>query len=735
MLVQQDQVNHTHMVGLMGSNSFTVDGDKMAALLLDNLYKNPVRAVVRESIMNAVEAMRASGKEALVTVHLPTMLEPWFSVTDTGTGLCNSDVLKYGTCLGASGKDGIADTEGGFGLGMKVGFAVADQYSVISNWHGVETTFSAYKDDFGKSKFVKLSERSTEALNGIEYRVPVEFKDFHAYEQHLPKVCKYMEPKPITNKEVQWEVVDYWKAKYSADGTLEWGMSKLSEAMYGGGRSYALMGDLAYELDSEQLKESNNDVYQQLIRKGVDIRVPIGSLPLPMSREGILYTPNSVEYLRSILKNVRDEVVKGYQDAISNCTNHWEAMLTYKDSAYLVRQLSEGGEALEVVYKGASVRNSVNIEAPFDSYYSIDPTYIYNRKTLSLSNHIVNKTKLLRHPDKVRFALKCTTSLLAPSKVKPIVFLVTTEDKRLPSRLLQHMKDTYTKKSTDYHDEDRPGVWLINVDDTTIVRVKAFLLRTFGFSSKSDGNVKVFSEEVDEYKVVRSPSAATRKVAKVLTWEGGEWSRSDTEVDLDTTTGIYVDTRRGELYGVECVNYYNGLTLVMKYLKMGGFIPEDTVLYGCPGSRKNTMKGHKNFASLDEVVIKALRKVKSISKWDNTKFNYIRAVYGLQHTLPVLKLDINVKEGYYNTIVNVKDLTETKKYKSWDSLRRLQSLLHYAFLAKHPVELCNTTNFEAYIKEKFYKSYPLLSVVEYGPDATRNKDAIEQYINLINGAK
>ena len=63
---------------------------KAFKILSDGLYSNKIRAIVRELSCNAVDSHVAADKENVpFEVHLPTMLEPWFSVKDFGIGLDN----------------------------------------------------------------------------------------------------------------------------------------------------------------------------------------------------------------------------------------------------------------------------------------------------------------------------------------------------------------------------------------------------------------------------------------------------------------------------------------------------------------------------------------------------------------------------------------------------------------------------------------------------------------------
>ena len=85
------------------SSDFKTSGFKIQAsakafeILSSNIYTNKVRAVIREYNCNAYDAHVDAGTERTWDVHLPTMLESYFSVRDYGTGLSDQQVREIFT--------------------------------------------------------------------------------------------------------------------------------------------------------------------------------------------------------------------------------------------------------------------------------------------------------------------------------------------------------------------------------------------------------------------------------------------------------------------------------------------------------------------------------------------------------------------------------------------------------------------------------------------------------------
>ena len=120
------------------NGSFKTSGFKIQAsskafdILSSNIYQNKVRAVVREISCNAVDAHTAAGNPDPIKVHLPTTLEPHFSVRDFGIGLSDEDVREIFTTYFCSTKTSSNDFVGALGLGSKSPFCLVDSFTVTS---------------------------------------------------------------------------------------------------------------------------------------------------------------------------------------------------------------------------------------------------------------------------------------------------------------------------------------------------------------------------------------------------------------------------------------------------------------------------------------------------------------------------------------------------------------------------------------------------------------------------
>ena len=131
MIVSHD----THEVTLSNVSStgeFKIRNSARAfSILSSGLYSNKIKAIIRELSCNALDSHIASGNtDATFEVHLPSVLEPWFSVRDFGTGLDGDQVTNIYTTYFESTKTGSNDFIGALGLGSKSPFSYTENFTL-----------------------------------------------------------------------------------------------------------------------------------------------------------------------------------------------------------------------------------------------------------------------------------------------------------------------------------------------------------------------------------------------------------------------------------------------------------------------------------------------------------------------------------------------------------------------------------------------------------------------------
>lgn len=138
-----DHVTHA-VIGTNKVREMEISGDaSMFNILSSNLYSNKLLAAAREVLCNAWDIHKVTGRtDTPVEIILSS---EGMSIRDHGTGLPDDQMVPLYGRFGASTKihDGLQT--GGFGLGSKAPFAIADHFQVTS-WHaGMKTIYVVSK--------------------------------------------------------------------------------------------------------------------------------------------------------------------------------------------------------------------------------------------------------------------------------------------------------------------------------------------------------------------------------------------------------------------------------------------------------------------------------------------------------------------------------------------------------------------------------------------------------------
>jgi len=257
------------------SSNFRIEASPEAfRILSDGLYSNKVKAVVRELSTNAVDSLvDADTVDLGYEVHLPTYLEPEFSIRDYGTGLQHEAVVGLYTTYFGSNKTDSNDFTGQLGLGSKSPFAYTDSFTVTSYKDGVKRVYNAHISESGYPAISLLTENDTDEHNGIEIRFAVKNSDTDSFEEEASEVYQYFSVRP-TFIGVNPEIEEFEK---TLEGT-NWHMSKSRHR----GSALAVMGNIAYPIGKI---DTDDKAHVNLLDTSVVIEFNIGDLDITPSRE------------------------------------------------------------------------------------------------------------------------------------------------------------------------------------------------------------------------------------------------------------------------------------------------------------------------------------------------------------------------------------------------------------------------------------------------------------------
>lgn len=142
--VLADQITNATMGGKEAVGMKVSASSEFFHILSTSLYQNAPRAALRETLCNAWDShIQARRTDVPIEVEL---FDKYVSIKDTGTGIPHDRIEDIYFVCGNSTKTSDANQTGGFGLGCKAPFSVADTFTVINIHGGVKKIYSMQKN-------------------------------------------------------------------------------------------------------------------------------------------------------------------------------------------------------------------------------------------------------------------------------------------------------------------------------------------------------------------------------------------------------------------------------------------------------------------------------------------------------------------------------------------------------------------------------------------------------------
>lgn len=320
VVTEQNEVTTS---GDLAQSNFGIEwNSKIARMLSEQIYSDPILAVVREYTCNAWDAHTMVGTPDLpVEIHIPTALDPVWSVRDFGPGLSQAQIMGSAengykglfNTYGKSGKDDSNDLIGGFGMGSKSGFAYTKQDSAftVTSWHGgVKHCFTAHMDANGIPNIVMMLCEASSEPSGVEISIPVKSSDIWTFKDRTINVCRLARVMP----KFTGDVVNITPLAFVQEGD---GWKRTS---IGSGTSYAVIGGIGYPIASQHF----TDTAKTAAAASVYLDVPIGAVELSLSRESLSYDKRTIDYLQGRLEKVVEEVQESYSKKLLGKGTYWD---------------------------------------------------------------------------------------------------------------------------------------------------------------------------------------------------------------------------------------------------------------------------------------------------------------------------------------------------------------------------------------------------------------------------
>ncbi len=299
---------------------------KAFRILSSSLYSNKIRAVVRELTCNARDSHVEAGNPNPYFVHLPTQLEPTFSVQDFGVGMSHAQVMDLYSTYFDSTKTNSNDFVGALGLGSKSPFSYTDNFVFVAIKDGEMNTYSAFINDVGVPSIARLGTEKTDKPNGVTVQMAVKSQDFSTFWRELQEVSKWYNMQPDTNMSTRINRVKLTQFNPFSD---EVSASKFKTAVkvspdFSGtynAKSMILMGGVPYPIDSTTNEFKKYE--KGLLKESLIFEADIGSVDIQPSREGLTYSQKTIDYIVSQLSDLDAKIQAHLMARLDQETTLW----------------------------------------------------------------------------------------------------------------------------------------------------------------------------------------------------------------------------------------------------------------------------------------------------------------------------------------------------------------------------------------------------------------------------
>ena len=258
--------------------NFMVSG-KTFDVMSSSIYTHKERAVLREVACNAADAHEKAGiPDKKIKVNIPTLIDPKCSVRDYGQGLADHEIRGQLACPNCdhteppnsaasfchicssdleyqpgiyntyflSTKEDEENSTGCLGLGTKSPFCVTDSFTVESYQNGKVSTYKCYTNENKEPDVALLTVLNTDEPDGLKVSFEPDSTKRWKYEDEAVNVFKWFKNIPDVNDQTINQRIEHKKASYIIKGE-NYGFTGKT------GTTYAVMGNVAYEIPSEYI--------------------------------------------------------------------------------------------------------------------------------------------------------------------------------------------------------------------------------------------------------------------------------------------------------------------------------------------------------------------------------------------------------------------------------------------------------------------------------------------------
>lgn len=344
MIINNSPTNKAILSNISQVNNFSIKATaKSFQILSSGLYANKIKAIIRELSCNAYDSHVAANKADIpFDIHLPNKIDPNFSIRDYGIGLSQDEVVNVYTTYFESTKTSSNEFVGALGLGSKSPFSYTDNFTITTVKNNIKGIYSAFINDSGVPSIALMSEAITDELTGVEIKFSVNnSEDMIKFIAEAVDVFYWFNVKPnVTGSSASNGYDDQVKKGLERSNELKGIIPGIRR--YGNYRifphnnniSCAVMGNIAYPIDVPNIDQNLGDL-GKLLRHKLIIDFAIGELDFQASREGLSYSPKTIEAIKNKLQVLSVEIYSQFlNDASKIDQNKWIFSKWIKQKSY-----------------------------------------------------------------------------------------------------------------------------------------------------------------------------------------------------------------------------------------------------------------------------------------------------------------------------------------------------------------------------------------------------------------
>lgn len=381
-MILNETKNDVVVGGQFKTSSFKIQASAKAFdILSSNIYTHKVRAVIREISCNAHDAHVASNNQNQFDVHLPTKLEPWFSVRDYGKGLSDDQVREIFTTYFFSTKTNSNEYVGALGLGSKSPFCLVDSFNVVSYHNNVKSNYVCFRDENGEPQISLLTQCETDEPSGLEVSLSVSDHLIAEFLEEAIEVYQYFENLPNINISTIVHQIKTEQNNYKIK-TNEYAFS----SSYG--NIYAVMGNVCYNIPEK---------YSSQLRLRGYVRFNIGELSFDPGRENLSMDTKTIAAIEAKMADLKEKIVSDVMNEIRNQPTEFKKSLLAnnyrRNGSYLYGYISSSKfkdefdsylfknyTTNDIIVYSSSGRSSVSKWTQDSLFYSHSETKIFLQK-------------------------------------------------------------------------------------------------------------------------------------------------------------------------------------------------------------------------------------------------------------------------------------------------------------------------------------------------------------------